>query len=80
LLDHVAGIDQIFAKLTRAVGNIFCSEIHKLLNSISNKEELPQEWKESVFSLFMKRVIQLTAVIIEGNHCYQLRTIFRFQG
>jgi hypothetical protein len=31
-----------------ARGNTLCSDIHKLTNSIWNKEELPQQWKESV--------------------------------
>jgi hypothetical protein len=25
-----------------------CSEIHKLISSVWNKEELPQDWKESI--------------------------------
>ena len=37
------GIDHIPAKL---INN--CSEIHKLINSIWNKEELPEEWKDSI--------------------------------
>jgi hypothetical protein len=38
------GIDQIPAELIQAGGNTLCSEIHKL---IWNKEELPEQWKES---------------------------------
>jgi hypothetical protein len=41
------GIDKISAELIQAGGNTLCSEIHKLINSILNKEELPQQWKES---------------------------------
>jgi hypothetical protein len=40
--------DQILAKLIKAGGETLCSEIHKLICSIWNKEELPQQWKESV--------------------------------
>jgi hypothetical protein len=29
-------------------------EIHKLINSIWNKEELPQEWKESIIAPIYK--------------------------
>jgi hypothetical protein len=42
------GVDQIPAKLIRAGGRIICSEIHKLINSIWNKEELSEEWKMSI--------------------------------
>jgi hypothetical protein len=42
------GTDQIPAELIRAGGKTLCSEIHKLICSIWNKEELPQQWKESI--------------------------------
>jgi hypothetical protein len=42
------GIDQIPAKLIKARGSKICSEIHTLINSIWNKEELPDQWKESI--------------------------------
>jgi hypothetical protein len=42
------GIDQIPAELITAGGEIFCSQIPKLICSIWNKEELPQQWKESI--------------------------------
>ena len=42
------GIDKIPTKLFYVVGITIHSEIHKLLNSIWNKEELPEEWKESI--------------------------------
>ena len=42
------GIYQIQAELIRAGGRTIRSEIHKLTNSIWNKEELPEEWKESI--------------------------------
>jgi hypothetical protein len=46
---------------------------NKVINSISNQEELPQQWKEFILTyLFMKRVIKLTVVNIEGYHCYEL--------
>jgi len=32
-----------------------CSEISKLFNSIWNKEELPEEWKESIIVLIYKK-------------------------
>jgi hypothetical protein len=45
------GIDHIPAEMIQAGGNILRSEIHKLINSIFNKEELPQQWKESTIAL-----------------------------
>jgi hypothetical protein len=41
------GTDQIPAKLIKAGGKTY-SEIHRLICSIWNKEELPQQWKESI--------------------------------
>jgi len=41
------GINQIPAELIKAEGRTLRSEIHKLINSIWNKE-LPEEWKESI--------------------------------
>jgi hypothetical protein len=40
--------DQIPAELIQAVSEMLLSAIHKLLNSVSNKEELPDHWKESI--------------------------------
>jgi len=42
------GIDQIPAELIKAGGRTICLEIHKLITSIWKKEELPEEWKESI--------------------------------
>jgi hypothetical protein len=42
------GIDQIPAEFIKAGGSIICYEIHKLINSVWNKEELPEQWKESI--------------------------------
>jgi hypothetical protein len=42
------GIDQIPAELIKAGGSKICSEIHNLIISIWNKEELPDQWKESI--------------------------------
>jgi hypothetical protein len=40
--------DQILAVLIKAGDETLCSEIHRLTSSIWNKEELPQQWKESI--------------------------------
>jgi len=42
------GIDQILAELIKAGGRTTCLEIHKLITSIWKKEELSEEWKESI--------------------------------
>ena len=42
------GIDQIPAELIKAGGRTICCAIHKLIISIWKKEELPEEWKESI--------------------------------
>jgi hypothetical protein len=42
------GVDQIPAELIKAGGSKICSEIHKLIISIWNKEELPDQWKKSI--------------------------------
>jgi hypothetical protein len=42
------GSDKIPAELTQAGGETVLSVIHKLINSIWNKEELPDQWKESI--------------------------------
>jgi hypothetical protein len=40
------GIDQIPAKFIKSRGSNICSQIHKLINYIWNKEELPEQWEE----------------------------------
>jgi hypothetical protein len=40
------GSDQIPAELIQAGGTILLSVIHKLINSVYNKEELLDQWKE----------------------------------
>ena len=42
------GVDHIPSKLIQAGGGKLYEEIHKLIVLIWNKEELPQEWKESI--------------------------------
>jgi hypothetical protein len=40
--------NQIQAELFQAGGEILLSANHKLINSVWNKEELPDQWKESI--------------------------------
>jgi hypothetical protein len=42
------GSDQIPAELIQAGGEMLLSAIHKLIYSIWNKEELPDQWNESI--------------------------------
>jgi len=49
------GIDQIPADLIKEGGRTIRSEIHKLIISIWNKEELPKKWKESVIVPIYKK-------------------------
>jgi hypothetical protein len=42
------GSDQIPAELIEAGGEMLLSAIHKLSNSVWNKEELPDQWKEFI--------------------------------
>jgi hypothetical protein len=42
------GSDKIPAELIQAGSEILLSEIHKLISSVSNKEELPDQFKEPI--------------------------------
>jgi flagellar basal body-associated protein FliL len=59
--DHCT--DQIPAELVQAGGKTLRSEIHKRINSVWNKEELPEQWKESVVEHIYKRAIKLLNLI-----------------
>ena len=49
------GIDQNPAKLIKAGGRTICYEIHKLIVSIWNKEELPEQWQELIIVPMYKK-------------------------
>jgi hypothetical protein len=49
------GTDNIPAKLIKAGGETLYSEIHRLTCFIWNKEELPQQWKESTIVPIYKK-------------------------
>jgi hypothetical protein len=42
------GSDQIPEELIQAGDQILLSAIHKLINSILNEEEMPDQWKDSI--------------------------------
>jgi hypothetical protein len=50
------GTDQIPAELIKAEGETLCSAIHRLICSIWNKEELPQQWGESIIVPIYEKV------------------------
>jgi hypothetical protein len=68
------GSDQIPAELIQAGGEILLSAIHRLINSVCNKEKLPDKWKESINVPAHKKGDKLNTIIIVGYHCYQLNT------
>jgi hypothetical protein len=43
-----AGFDYIPAEFIKVGGEILRSEIKKIIRSLSNEEELPQQWKETI--------------------------------
>jgi len=49
------GTDQIQAELIKAGGRTIRYEIHKLIISIWNKEECPEEWKQSIIVPIYKK-------------------------
>jgi len=50
-----SGNDQMLAEFIQARGNTIHPEIHKPINSTWNKEELPQQWKESFYVPIYKK-------------------------
>jgi hypothetical protein len=59
--------------LIKAGGETLRHEIHKLVCPLWNKEELPQQWRESVVvPIHKKKVTGLTVIIIEESPTYQL--------
>jgi hypothetical protein len=56
------GRDQIPVEMTTTEGWTIHYEIHKLINSIWKKEELPHQWSQSLYLFIM--VITHTLIII----------------
>jgi hypothetical protein len=62
---HIAaGIDRIPITMIKAGCMKIYSCVQKLTNPIWNKNELPQQCKESLLYPFMRRVIRQTVVFI----------------
>jgi hypothetical protein len=49
------GSDQIPAAMIQAGGEALRSDIHELINCIWSKEELPDQWKESIIVPIYKK-------------------------
>jgi hypothetical protein len=49
------GSDQIMTELIQAGAETLLCAIHKLINSVWNKEELPDQWKESIIVPVQKK-------------------------
>jgi len=69
-------IDQIPAELIKGGGRTICSAIHKLIISIWNKEELPEEWKESIIVPIYKKGDKNIVITIGAYHYCHLHTKF----
>jgi hypothetical protein len=48
------GTDKILAQLIQAQDETSCSEMHKLIISIWNMEELFEQWKESITLTYLR--------------------------
>jgi len=70
------GVDLIPAELIKSGGRTLRCEIHKLINSVWNKEGFPEEWKESIIVLFIRKAMKQIVVVIEVYHFCKLRTRF----
>jgi len=67
LKSHISpGNDQIPAELIKAGGRTICCEMLKLIISIWNKAELPEEWKESIIVPIYKKVNKTDCINYRG--------------
>jgi hypothetical protein len=62
------GNDQIPADLIKAGGRTIRCAIHKLIISIWNKAELPEECKESIIDLSIRKGIKKIVICIGAYH------------
>jgi hypothetical protein len=70
------GIDHIPTEMFKAWDKTISLEVQKLINTIWNKEELPEEWKESIIIPIYKKDDKVIVVVLEVYQFYQLRTKF----
>jgi hypothetical protein len=60
------GTDQISAELIQVGGETLQSEIHKLINSIWSKEELPDQWNMSITATIYKNNAKTDCINYQG--------------
>jgi hypothetical protein len=60
------GINQITAELIKAGGRTIPCEIHTLIIAVWNKEEWPEEWKESIIVPIYQKATKQIVVITEA--------------
>jgi hypothetical protein len=60
------GSDQIPAELIQAGDKMLLSAIHKLINFIWNKEELPDQWKGSIIVPVHKKGDKNSVPLVRG--------------
>jgi hypothetical protein len=60
--------------MIQAGGETLHSETHKLINSIWNNEDLPDQQKKLLLYQFTRSAIKLTVVITKAYHCYKIHT------
>ena len=70
------GIVQIPAQLMKAGCGTICYEIHKHIICVWNKEELPEEWKESIIVPIYKKGDKTDCINYRGLSLCHLRTKF----
>jgi len=70
------GIDRIPAERIKAGGRTIRRAIHELIIAIWNKEELPEEWNESVIVPIHKKGDKQSVITIGAYHFCQLHTKF----
>jgi hypothetical protein len=68
------GTDQMPAEMIKTGGETLCFEIHKLICYIWNKEELPQQWKESIIIPIYKKGDKTDCINFRRSPSCQLLT------
>jgi hypothetical protein len=78
------GSDEIPVELIQAGGGLLLSAIHKLINSVWNKEELPDQWKMSSIVPVHKKGAKTDSNIYRGisllSSSYKIYRLSSSQG
>ena len=73
---QLPGTDQIPVELIKSGGRTFRSDIHKLISSIQNMGEMPQEWKKSIIIPIYKKGDKTNCSNYRGISLCQVHTKF----